>query len=227
MEISKLKLEIYDFLGVIIPGLLILAEGMILLRGWPDFVASVGHVGGIGLTFLVLLAFGIGNLVQELGHITIRTIQKARRTQTGRERYWKTKEGDLVKEAIKNESAFEIDLADTAYDYCLTRIKNRFQKRDLFVAISDMCRSFVVLSVLGLAPSVRVTFHDLHSIGMFLALFFLLLVIAILSWNRMVRFRELSESTVFRVYLAVQFEDSEARKQLEAKPNDSNSSVRE
>jgi len=33
MDFSKLKLELYDFLGLIIPGLLTICEGWITLKG--------------------------------------------------------------------------------------------------------------------------------------------------------------------------------------------------
>jgi len=34
VDLSKLKLDVYDFLGIILPGLVAIAEGWVLLRGW-------------------------------------------------------------------------------------------------------------------------------------------------------------------------------------------------
>lgn len=79
-------------------------------------------------------------------------------------------------------------------------------KRDVFLATSDLCRSFVVLSTLGLFPAVRIALYDIHHIHNSLVasaiLGLLLLTIALLAWKRRVRFRELSETTVFGACLA-------------------------
>jgi hypothetical protein len=62
----------------------------------------------------------------------------------------------------------------------------------------------VVLSLLALVPDVRFGIHDLRHSWATLVLFCLFaLIFAFLMWKRMVRFRELSETTVFRVYLAI------------------------
>jgi len=65
LDFSKLKLDVYDFLAVILPGLIVTAEGWILLRGWNDFIASMGSISGTGLTLLLVFAFGVGHIVQE------------------------------------------------------------------------------------------------------------------------------------------------------------------
>lgn len=207
MEFSKIRLGIYDFLGIIIPGLAVICEGIIFVRGWPAFVELVGAINGIGLTLLVLLAFGVGNLTQELGSLALAAVKGKRYAQSARDEFWQTDEAKHVKAAIKKESGFAIEEVDAAFDYALTKIKDRFAKRDVFVAVSDMCRSFVVSCALALIPAVRVAFHDAHparsSIGVLSPLILLFLVVGLLAWKRMERFRYLSEVTVFRVYLAV------------------------
>jgi hypothetical protein len=207
MDFSKLKLELYDFLGIILPGFLAICEGWILLRGWQAFVGGINQINGTGLTLLIVLAFGLGNIAQELGDVAIKATKGKRYFRQARDRFWGKAESQPVKDAIKKELGQEISSVDTAFDYCLTRLRDRFPKREAFVATSDLCRSFVVLSALALVPAVRTAFYDTHpvhkSMAAFAILFLLLMSIALLAWKRMVRFRELSETTVFRAYLAM------------------------
>lgn len=206
VDFSKLKLELYDFLGVVFPGLLAICEGWILLRGWQIFVGAINQISGTGLTLLVVLAFGLGNIIQELGDIAIKALRGKRYFRQARDKFWGKAEAQLVRDAIKRDFGQEISSVDTAFDYCLTKLRDRFNKRDVFVATSDLCRSFVVLSALALVPAARIAFYDIHpahrSVVAFAILALLLTSIALLAWKRMVRFRELSETTVFRVYLA-------------------------
>jgi len=207
MDFSKLKLELYDFLGLLLPGLLSICEGWILLRGWQVFVAGMNQLPGTGLTVLIVFAFGLGNIAQELGDVAIKATKGKRYFRQARDRFWAKAESQPVKDAIKKELGQDISSADTAFDYCLTRLRDRFAKREVFLATSDLCRSFVVLSALALIPAVRTAFYDIQplhkSIVAFAILFLLLMSIALLAWKRMVRFRELSETTVFRAYLAM------------------------
>ncbi len=207
MDFSKLKLDVYDFIGIILPGLLAICEGWILLRGWHVFVVTINQISGTALTLLIVLAFGLGNIAQELGDVAIKAAKGKRYFRQARERFWGAAESQPVRDAIKTECGQDISSVDTAFDYCLTRLKDRFAKRDIFVATSDLSRSFVVLSVLAIFPAARTAFYDIHpvskSIVAFAILFLLLMTIATLAWKRMVRFRELSETTVFRAYLAM------------------------
>jgi hypothetical protein len=207
LDLSKLKLDIYDFLGIILPGLIAVAEGWILLRGWDDFIASFGHISGIGLTLLLVFAFGVGHLVQEFGDVLIKWLKGKRYLRKSRDAFWTTDEAKVVKHAIKVEFGHEIPSVDAAYDFCLTKLKGHFDKRDIFVATSDLCRSLIVLSLLGIAPAGRIAFHDitppLSGLETFTIALVVLLVVVLLAWRRMIRFRELSEVTVFRAYLGV------------------------
>lgn len=203
LEFSKIRLGIYDFLGIIIPGLVVICEGIIFVRGWSASIEFLGVINGIGLTLLVLLAFGIGNLTQELGSLALAAVKGKRYAQSARDEFWQTDEAKHVKEVIKKESGFAIEEVDAAFDYALTKIKDRFAKRDVFVAVSDMCRSFVVSCALALIPAVRIAFHSLHPISWLIGVLLVLIAVGWLAWKRMERFRYLSEVTVFRVYLAV------------------------
>lgn len=206
MDFSKLKLELYDFLGLILPGLVAICQGWILLRGWHTFVVGISLLGGTGLTLLLVFAFGVGNIIQELGDVTLKTVKGQRYFRSGRDRFWLTTEAETVRHAIKKSLGHEIPSADAAFDYCLTKLKGRFDKRDMFLATSDLCRSFVVLSALALIPALRIAFRDPHPFSPYFAsavLIVALFVVSALAWRRMIRFRELSETTVFRAYLAV------------------------
>jgi hypothetical protein len=206
VDFSKLKLEVYDFLGLIVPGLIAICEAWILLRGWHTFLLAVNQVSGTAFTLLLLFAFATGSLVQELGDFTVKLIKGKRYFRSARDRFWFTPDADTVKNAINRELGHHISSVDTAFDYCLTKLKDRFGKRDLFVATSDLCRSSVVLSILAFAPALRVAFCDIQPIAkscLAAAAFAAVLVaVSMLMWRRMVRFRELSETTVFRAYLA-------------------------
>ena len=212
MDISKWKLEIYDLLAIILPGLVVIGEGWVLVRGWEAFAATITHLTGSGLTVLVLAAFGAGTLVQELSDFLVKSCKGDRFFRAGRDKFWSSTEAEPVKAAIHTQLGTTVTSVDTAFDYCLTMLKGQFPKRDSFVATSDLCRSFAVLSLLGLVPA---TFSAFRAYG--LGLNFLLACIAAvlaslllywLSWRRMVRFRELSETTVFRAYLATVKEPS-------------------
>ena len=204
MDFSKLKLEVYDLLGLILPGLVLICEGWILFRGWHPFVASITQLPGTGLTLLLLVAFGVGNAIQELGDVAVKRIKGQRFPRNGRDRFWLTPEAEIVRSKINSELGYPVTSPDLAFDYCLTKLKDRFAKRDVFLATSDVCRSFVVLTLLALIPAFRILFHEQHQSWLAFAIFAIFaLAISLLFWRRMVRFRELSETTVFRAYLAI------------------------
>jgi len=207
VDFSKLKLELYDFLGIVFPGLLVVCEGWILLRGWTPFIAAVGKISGPGLTLLIIFAFGLGHIVQELGDVTVKLLKGKRYFKKGRDKFWKTEEAKLVKDSIEAEFGQAIESVDAAFDYCLTKLEGRFAKRDVFIATSDLCRSLVVLALIGVCPASRIAFQygvrSCRSLAAFGALLVLLIVVAALAWARMMRFRELADVTVFRAYLSV------------------------
>lgn len=221
MDLSKLKLEVYDLLGLILPGFLAVCEGWTLFRGWDAFLLAFGHMTGTGFTLLLLVSFGAGNVVQELGDFTIKSVKGKRYLRTGRDRFWATADAELVKSAIKADLGHSIASVDTAFDYCLTKTNDRFAKRDVFVATSDLCRSLVVLSGLALVPAFRIARYDLHALShpwLAAAAFIVtLLGVFLLMWRRMVRFRDLSEITVFRVYLATASESQNALRNVTAR----------
>ncbi len=212
MDISKWKLEIYDLLAIMLPGLIVIGEGWVLVRGWEAFAATITHLTGSGLTVLLLAAFGAGTLVQELSDFLVKSYKGDRFFRRGRDKFWSSKEADPVKAAINAQLGTTVASVDTAFDYCLTKLKGQFPKRDSFVAISDLCRSFAVLSLLGLVPAACSAFRAYGLGQKFLAVSIAAILASLLlywlSWRRMVRFRELSETTVFRAYLATAKEPS-------------------
>jgi hypothetical protein len=206
MDFSKLKLELYDFLGLIIPGLLTICEGWIAVKGWASAAASLSGISGTGLTLLLVFSFGVGNIIQELGDIFVKKFWGTRYFRQSRDKYWASEDAKAIKDVIRRETAHEVS-SDTAFDFCLTKLKDRFGKRDTFVAVSDLCRSIVVLSILAVVPAIRISFYEAPTFRKSLLIFGLLtgsqLIVALVAWRRMRRFRELSEITVFSSFLAV------------------------
>jgi hypothetical protein len=209
VDLSKLKLDVYDFLGIILPGLVVVAEGWILLRGWEAFIQSMSHISGTSLTLLLVFAFGVGHLVQELADAAIRWSMGPRYLCRARDNYWRGEESESAKKAIRKELGHEPTNVDEAYDFCLTKVRGHFDKRDIFLATSDLSRSFVAMGFLALIPAAKIVFWDigkplrqsLEIAGVETAL---LAVIVTLAWRRMMRFRALADVTVFRVYIAVE-----------------------
>lgn len=206
MDLSKLKLEVYDLLGLIVPGFLLVCEGWISIEGWHAFLFALSRTSGSTLTFLLLCSFGAGNAVQEVGDLIVNGINRTRHSRHARDNFWMSPDAELVRSAIKADLGHPVLSADTAFDFCLTKIKDRFGKRDLFVATSDLCRSLVVLSIFGFVPAFRTAFRDPRTfvhpwMAAIVSAAFLSSTLA-LMWRRMVRFRDLSEVTVFRIYLA-------------------------
>ena len=207
MDLSKLKLDVYDFLGIILPGLVAIAEGWIFLRGWDAFIVSMSHISGTSLTLLLVFAFGVGHLVQELSDVAIQWIRGPRYKYRARDEFWKSHESKIVKESIAMELGCEVASVDAAYDFCLTKVSEHFQKRDIFIATSDLSRSFVAMCFVAVIPSAKMAFWQAGALPVrslkFAAEVALLAVIAMLSWRRMMRYRYLADVTVFRIYPAV------------------------
>lgn len=206
MDLSKLKVEVYDLLGLIIPGLIVISETWIALSGWKGFTESITALTGTGFTLLLIVSFGFGHIVQELADRVIKYLKGSRYFKQGRDTFWASQEAKLVKAAITKDLGAEITSVDAAFDLCLSKIGDRFPKRDSFIATSDLCRSYVILACIAVVPLLRVVIDERRSLAgelvqllMGLSVCFL---VAFLSWTRMSRFRELSESTVFRIYLA-------------------------
>lgn len=135
----------------------------------------------------------------------VKTIRGERFLKIGRDELWRGEEAEPVKSAIWTESGRTLPSADSAFDYCLTRIGDRFSKRDVFLATSDFARSFLVFSVCGIAPAIRLTLdrsHSALSFVVFLVGYMVFLAfIGRLAWIRMIRFRRMSDVVVFRAYL--------------------------
>ena len=205
MGLSNFKLGIYEFLGLMVPGMLLLCEGWIFVRGWGQFLLSLRDLNAAGFSMLAVVAFVLGHFVQELGDRCIKICRGERFFRQGRDRLWATDEAEPIKSAIWTECGLALGGADAAFDYCLTRIGDSFAKRDVFVATSDLCRSFLVLIVLALLPVSRLAFGYMGSVSesVLRAICYsaLLALAARLAWTRMVRFRGMSETGVFRAYL--------------------------
>lgn len=205
MEISKLKLEIYDLLGILLPGLFALAIAAELCLGWRGAVLLAGGLNGTRVTLLLLSSFGIGQLVQEAGDFILKRICGPRFFKRCRDQFWAAAAAEQVRAKIKAESSLDIASVDAAFDYCLTYIGSRFAKRDTFLAISDLARSLWFLSLVALLP---IALETIHQVGLRTKIWLacrgigVVAAFSYLAWSRMVRFRHLSEMPVFNIYLA-------------------------
>lgn len=223
MDLSKWKLDVYDLLAIILPGLIAIGEGWVLIRGWDSFCFAIAHLTATSLTLLLLASFAVGTLAQELGDFLVKLCMGDRFFRSGRDKFWASKKSEPVKAAIKTHLGTTVS-ADAGFDYCLTKLRGQFPKRDLFVATSDLCRSFAVLSATGLAPALWNEFHAAGWGKKFAAWAIGSLIASIilfgLSWRRMVRFRALSDVTVFNSYLAVVGEREETLSEEEGSPTE-------
>lgn len=205
MDLSKLKVETYDFLAILIPGLLVVCEAWITIRGWSEFILGVRALTAPSLTILLLLAYALGHIAQELGDAGVKWAMGERHFRAARDRLWKSETGHLVRQRIQAELGTPVESVDVAFDYCLTCVQTQFAKRDLFLANSDLARSLVVCTALAVAPLLRITLAlplgDLASITSAIVAILLLALVAGLCWARMNRFRALSETPVFHAYL--------------------------
>jgi hypothetical protein len=205
MEVSKLKLELYDLAAIILPGFFLMGELVALIKGFPQLLAYVRAVSGAELTVLFLCSFAVGNLVQEAGDRLIKRLKGGRFFRLGRDRFWASEHNKDVCDKIIKLGGPTVASVDAAFDFCLTCLGSSFAKRDVFLAISDLCRSLWVLSIVGVLPLIR---SVIYAYGLEARLLsgtegaVLVVAAAWLSWGRMVRFRELSETPVFHSFLA-------------------------
>jgi hypothetical protein len=222
MEISKLKLELYDLAAIILPGFFLITEFTTLFVGWPRTIAYARDIHGAELTLLLLCSFALGNLVQEAGDRLIKRAVGKRFFKQARDRFWASDLKKDVCDKIGRLGGPAAPSVDAAFDFCLTCLDGSFPKRDVFLAISDLSRSLFVLSVLLILPTIRSVVFTYGTGRRYTVAFEAVAVIAVcasLSWSRMVRFRELSESPVFHSFLA------QAQKNSDPKSQDGNSEV--
>ena len=209
MDLSQLQLKPYDILGILFPGVLAICEGWIVLRGWGSFLTNFDKVSDRDLVLLIVLALGLGHIVQELAQAGVKLLKGKKRTLREKNRYWELTESQLVRSAIQKDFDGTFPGVNVVFDYCLTKLSGRFDKRDMFVATSGLCRSIIALSAMAVAPAARIAFHDPHgaqnSLVIFTEFFVLLTVVAVLAWRRMDHFDALAETTVYRAYLAIAY----------------------
>jgi hypothetical protein len=206
MDLSKLRLGLYDFFGILIPGFIVVAEVWVTITGGKQFVGMLALLSGNLVAVLVLVSYVMGHLVQEAGDVFVRSITDDRYLKRSRDQLWAGKDGKTVREEITRRAGFEIADVDTAFDYCLTKSKRSFEKRDAFIATSDLARSFVLLAILTAIPSAcalysaKISGYDL--LLDLAAVISIISLIVFVSWRRMMRFREFADKPVFAAYLA-------------------------
>jgi hypothetical protein len=216
MDFSKLRLGLYDFFGILIPGLIVVADIWIASVGWARFIDTVAALSGNLVAVVILISYALGHLVQEAGDVLVSGITHNRYLKTSRDELWAGNDGKIVREEIKKREGLDVADVDTAFDYCLTKSKRSFEKRDAFIATSDLARSFVLLGIVtGVTASCAI--YKAKSpgwslIGYLLAVMALTVMVVFISWRRMVRFRAFSDKPVFAAYLATVKEPHEISK---------------
>ena len=88
MELSELKLELYDLAAIILPGFLLIGELFALVNGFLPVFVSLQSASGAELTLLILCSFAVGNLVQEAGDRLIKQLKGDRFFRQWRDRFW-------------------------------------------------------------------------------------------------------------------------------------------
>ena len=207
MDISKLKIDLYDFLAVLIPGLLTVCALGITVGGWPGFLRYIANLSASAFTLLLFASFALGPIVQELADATVKAWKGERFLKSSRDKLWISPTGAQVRSKIAADLGRDIDDVDVAFDYCLTKSQAYFLKRDLFLANSDLSRSMIVVCGIAILPLTRLVLSlPMPWWRMAAALTGCaagIVLAARLCWTRMKRFRALSETPVFHTYLAL------------------------
>lgn len=114
MELTKLKIELYDIAAIVIPGIFCLAEVWAALFGGQSLLHFLHDLKGTELTLVVLCSFALGNLVQEAGNRLLTAWKGNRFFKQARDVFWKTHDGELVRAKVKADSACELSNVDSA-----------------------------------------------------------------------------------------------------------------
>lgn len=205
MDLSKLKIELYDFLGLLIPGISLMALICFAVVGWKELFALVHGLNGPTITAILFAGFAFGHFVQECSDWAIKKITNKRFFKQWRDELWASPEGDTLRRALHADGAGDLDV-DAAFDFCLTKSQSVFAKREGFIATSDFCRAMVTIGIFSVIPLGR-AIYDISTATSTRAFGAVCGVLAIslwctAFWRRMLRFRRLSEEPVFRAYLS-------------------------
>src|SRR6267154_278326 len=112
MNLSNFKLGIYDLLGLVIPGMMLVWEGAITLHGWANSRMALNHMSGTSFTFLLILSFALGHLIQEMADVSIKKMKGPRFFAAGRDEFWSSPESEGIKSAIWAESGVTLASVD-------------------------------------------------------------------------------------------------------------------
>src|SRR5258708_1889583 len=104
MDFSKLKVELYDFFGILLPGCILVCELWIAVAGWHRSLSTLAALPGTLIAALLLSSYVLGHLVQEAGDALIHAITHNRYLKRSRDEYWGSQDGEAIRKAIKTES---------------------------------------------------------------------------------------------------------------------------
>jgi hypothetical protein len=146
MEFSKLQLDLYDIFGLIVPGLLVICEFWIAMRGWGQFVVGVAMLSATGMTILLLASFAVGPIVQEITDGLTR-LRKERFSRHRRDEIWSSEVGEKICEKLHLELNLKTGTkahdADLAFDVCFALVPEQANRHDLFLAQSRSVSSTI------------------------------------------------------------------------------------
>jgi hypothetical protein len=214
MKLSDFELSAYDFIAIMLPGSLSLAEIGVTTKGFFPFWEWASNLSISGGIFAALFAFGGGQLVSQAAYELSILIFRGRGIRGGRDRYWMKNAEAICSKLI---SSYDIDIqptndqdtCDRAFNHCQTIIGASFEKRKVFSLVSALSLSLWFLSITAIIPTARVSYlhrHEWHQpMVSFVALTTLFGFTAFLSWRRTELYSTLADVTVFHIFEATKF----------------------
>lgn len=219
------NLNLYDFLGYIIPGILTAWAAQVLIVDVLRLPVGLTFGGSATETaFFVVASFIVGHLVQGVAELLEPVLLNPRvKTGDGWRRMFPSErfrlEDDLhfskdFKEAFEQKAAtlFRLPVGareafDLAYAYIITH--GYGAHTELFNAIYGMSRGLLLATLLGAGVYIiqvvdAVTIHDNAEVAKEAAVFAILLCVgSVLAFSRARRFSRRFADSVYRAFLAV------------------------
>jgi len=116
MDLSKLKMEAYDLLAVILPGLILIFQAWITIRGWAPFAISIASMSGSAFLVLILMFLPWAKLFRSQGISRLRR-SKARFFRQTRDKLGASKTGEHIRERIRTDTGHELENVAVTFDF--------------------------------------------------------------------------------------------------------------
>lgn len=189
----KIPFQIYDFIGILFPGFLVLLLIRIEYSTWPMWRMENGLI--LFIIWLVI-SFFLGHLLQELSRYIFKVsylpitelfslpIQK--RISSCFYDYYK-----INIKSIKTEEVFPL---------IVSPVHDKMSERSLFQAISNYHRSMILVVAIWYLYSLVKFYYIKKSIFLFILIFGVFLIF--LCWSRMKFFKKYSDRIPYYAFLA-------------------------